>query len=362
MLRSAVVFLVCAGASVVASDQFEFSKREKSSDVVQQKSEGYSPDISRWGVVQFGAPWCGPCRQQKAILQQLQGSLGRYSYIDTDQNRQLASRSKVSSIPDTRLIYLNDAGNWIQVLDGKMRQRWVGLVSKRQILAEIQKRATASSRAVRVEQSSRAAAAARPRTDTADVPSPVRRTPWGTFDLRTWSRWCSSRRCQMCNTIDALQRQYLQAKTAAERERIAKKAWQQPSGSEERIHALALLRLAPDDVFCDIGCGDGQVLIMAVQRYGCTAVGIEIDPVLAERARQNVSEAGLSDRIRVLTTDALEWDPDDHGVTAAYVYLFPELIERLMPTLERIQRVVSVGHNLPGQRDREYHHAFLLEN
>lgn len=53
-------------------------------------------------LVDFKAAWCGPCKQLKPILDELQteyqGKL-KVVYIDVDQNKSLADKMKISSIP-----------------------------------------------------------------------------------------------------------------------------------------------------------------------------------------------------------------------------------------------------------------------
>ena len=66
-------------------------------------------------------------------------------------------------------------------------------------------------------------------------------------------------------------------------------------------HAVAdaMLRLAdvgPNDVVYDLGSGDGRIPIIAAQKYGASGVGIEIDPALVARARENARDAGVADR------------------------------------------------------------------
>ena len=112
---------------------------------------------------------------------------------------------------------------------------------------------------------------------------------------------------------------------------------------------LAQLDLIPGDVLYDLGCGDGRVLITAVQTYGCKAVGIEIDPAVAEYARQRVREAGCG-RITIVTGDARRYDLTQ--ATAVTMYLMPPLMVELMPKL-RTTRVATFAHPIPDTQYRQ---------
>lgn len=175
---------------------------------------------------------------------------------------------------------------------------------------------------------------------------PVVRTQWGTIDLESYHRNCN---CPMCQGIRALQAEYRQT-AFVETENVAGaiQAAQQPTPSPVVDRIMETLNLSESDVFADIGCGDGRLLIDAVTMYGCTAVGIEIDPAKAKEAREKVAAAGLSDRITVLTGDANKFDPKAYGVTAAVAYLYPELLGQLKPMLETVPVLITPFHQVPG--------------
>ena len=60
-------------------------------------------------IVDFWAPWCGPCHAVEPILQQLEeayGSRVRFAKLDIDANLQTATRYEVLSIP-TAILFEN---------------------------------------------------------------------------------------------------------------------------------------------------------------------------------------------------------------------------------------------------------------
>ena len=72
-------------------------------------------------LVDFNATWCGPCKMQRPILENLSKEYKIVS-VDTDENEELAYQYKVMSIPCMVLIK-----------DGKEINRMVGLHSEEDI-------------------------------------------------------------------------------------------------------------------------------------------------------------------------------------------------------------------------------------
>ena len=56
--------------------------------------------------------------------------------------------------------------------------------------------------------------------------------------------------------------------------------------------------LRPDDVFLDLGCGKGRVLVDAVQLPFARVVGVELVPELVEQARANLARVEHAGRQR----------------------------------------------------------------
>lgn len=172
---------------------------------------------------------------------------------------------------------------------------------------------------------------------------------------------CNNPNCRMCNAIRAGLARYRPMvyepepvypdQTSINLDDAGFEAAQEPTPDKIIADMLNLLDLDPSDKYADIGCGDGRLLIRAYEKYGCKGVGVEIDPDKAEEARQNVKRRGLSDHISIIEGDARDndkFDPVSLKVTAASAYLYPELLQELLPKLSKIKTVASPFHEIPG--------------
>jgi SAM-dependent methyltransferase len=100
--------------------------------------------------------------------------------------------------------------------------------------------------------------------------------------------------------------------------------------------ADAMLRLAkvtPDDVVYDLGSGDGRIVVLAAQKYGAHAVGVEIDPHLVEISREVAREGGVADRATFVAGDLFA--ADISSATVVVLWLSDTVNARLEPKLKR---------------------------
>ena len=73
--------------------------------MVELSDENFEREVlqsDRPVVVDFWAPWCGPCKAVEPILQELEAEHGervKFGKLDIDQNLETASRYDVLSIP-----------------------------------------------------------------------------------------------------------------------------------------------------------------------------------------------------------------------------------------------------------------------
>ena len=103
----------------------------------------------------------------------------------------------------------------------------------------------------------------------------------------------------------------------------------------KRRYARPLLSwagLSADDIFYDLGCGDGRMLISAVKDFGVKkAVGYEVAPWPYLEARFSLRFFGASDGIQIFRKNFFR--ADLHDANFVYMYLFPKLVDRLASKL-----------------------------
>jgi len=104
-----------------------------------------------------------------------------------------------------------------------------------------------------------------------------------------------------------------------------------------------------EELFVDLGCGDGRVLRETRRRYGVKAKGFEVNILAYCVAR------ALSFRMKgvdIMWKDFWYVSLEDAGVV--FCYLFPDVMKRLAAKLEaelrQGARVVSCNFSIPGWR------------
>lgn len=111
---------------------------------------------------------------------------------------------------------------------------------------------------------------------------------------------------------------------------------------------LKLAQVGADDVVYDLGCGDGRIVIAAVQQFGARGVCVDIDPQRITESRANAQRARAAERILFLNQDLFETEIGD--ATVVTLFLWPSVNLKLRPKLWRElkpgTRVVSYVHSM----------------
>lgn len=121
-----------------------------------------------------------------------------------------------------------------------------------------------------------------------------------------------------------------------------------PMEPEVIEHVMNLLKLKKEEVFYELGSGDGRVVIAAALR-GATAKGVEIDFLRVWYSRIWIYLLRLQKHTNIIKKNFFEVDLKD--ADALYVYLLPETNQKLEKKLEKElkkgTRIVSAGFEFP---------------
>ena len=134
---------------------------------------------------------------------------------------------------------------------------------------------------------------------------------------------------------------------------------------------LELAEVKKDDLVYDLGCGDGRIVVTAAKRYGCKAVGYDIDPQRVKESLENVEKENVGHLVRIEERDIFTLDLSKASVIT--LYLLPSLNVKLIPQLEKLKpgsRIVSHDFRMRGVKpdkvvkltsgdDYEEHKVFL---
>jgi len=96
---------------------------------------------------------------------------------------------------------------------------------------------------------------------------------------------------------------------------------------------LNLAHVTKDDVVYDLGSGDGRIIVLAAQKYGARAVGVEINHELIEISRTVAREGEVADRATFIEGDLFTTDLSN--ATLVMMWLSASVNRRLEAKLKR---------------------------
>jgi SAM-dependent methyltransferase len=118
-----------------------------------------------------------------------------------------------------------------------------------------------------------------------------------------------------------------------------------PESVVERM--LRMARVGKNDFVIDLGSGDGRTVIMAAQKFGARAMGIEYNPDMVALSNRNAEKAGLGGKVKFMKADLFETDFSQ--ATVITMYLLPAINIKLRPKILDMRpgtRVVSHAFNM----------------
>lgn len=124
-----------------------------------------------------------------------------------------------------------------------------------------------------------------------------------------------------------------------------------PTPEDVVLKMLELAKVKKSDLVMDLGCGDGRIVVTAAKKYGCRAVGCDLDAECVKLARDLVRKEGVDKLVTIEHQDLFTRDLSGADVVA--LYLFPKLNVKLLPQLEKLKpgsRIVSHQFAIEGYR------------
>jgi cyclopropane fatty-acyl-phospholipid synthase-like methyltransferase len=122
-----------------------------------------------------------------------------------------------------------------------------------------------------------------------------------------------------------------------------------PTPQEVVDKMLEMAQVKKDDLLYDLGCGDGRIVITAAKKYGCKAIGYDIDPERVKESRKNVDANNVGNLVTIEQADVFTLDLSKANVVT--LYLLPSLNVKLIPQLEKLKpgsRIVSHDFDMRG--------------
>ena len=112
---------------------------------------------------------------------------------------------------------------------------------------------------------------------------------------------------------------------------------------------LEIAQVKKDDLLYDPGCGDGRICVAAATKYGCKAVGFDLNPVRIRESLENIKRHGVEKQVRIERKDIFTVDFSE--ATVVSLYLLPWMNKKLVPQLQKMKpgtRIVAHDYSIEG--------------
>ncbi|MFX1576187.1 MAG: SAM-dependent methyltransferase [Promethearchaeota archaeon] len=91
-----------------------------------------------------------------------------------------------------------------------------------------------------------------------------------------------------------------------------------PVSKKTAQRMLELAKVTQEDTVVDLGSGDGRIIMMAAQKFGASAVGIEADPFRVLWSRGVIRRRGLNEIVEVIWGNFFTKSVPDATVVTVY--------------------------------------------
>jgi len=110
---------------------------------------------------------------------------------------------------------------------------------------------------------------------------------------------------------------------------------------------IEVAEIKKGDILYDMGSGDGRIVIEAAKKFGIRGVGIDLNPELVAKAKENALSEGVSHLVEFRAQDAFTVDMSP--ATVVTLYMLPEFNAKLRPIMERQLKPGTriVSHDFP---------------
>src|SRR5512147_664640 len=98
---------------------------------------------------------------------------------------------------------------------------------------------------------------------------------------------------------------------------------------------IEVAQIKKGDILYDMGSGDGRIVIEAAKKYGIRGVGIDLNPELVAKAKENAANEGVSDLVEFRAQDGLTVDLSE--ATVVTLYMFKWFNNALRPKLQKLK-------------------------
>jgi SAM-dependent methyltransferase len=108
------------------------------------------------------------------------------------------------------------------------------------------------------------------------------------------------------------------------------------------LKILEIAGVSDLDFLLDLGSGDGRIPITAALKRGARGLGVEIDPQLVSKSKENAKRAKVDHLVDFKVQDLFDTDLNQASVIT--MYLLPDVNLKLRPALQKLKsgtRIVS---------------------